>query len=133
MHVGDNVVQPDILYVSRDRLNVVTREEVHGVPDLVIEILSPGTADKDRGLKRRLYARHGVRELWLVDPEGETIEVTRPGKTGLETAGVYKKTETLTSPSFPPSGSTSGRYSDLGARMARPPFIATPSPDRPNR
>jgi Uma2 family endonuclease len=69
----DSIAQPDILFVSNERLPIV-RDWVHGAPDLVIEILSPGTRERDRTLKRRLYARHGVRELWLVDPEAKTVE-----------------------------------------------------------
>ncbi len=70
----DSIAQPDILFISNERLPIV-RDWVHGAPDLVIEILSPGTRERDRTLKRHLYARHGVRELWLVDPETKTVEV----------------------------------------------------------
>ena len=70
----DSIAQPDILFVSKERLPIV-RDWVLGAPDPVIEILSPGTRDRDRTLKRHLYARHGVRELWLVDPETRTAEV----------------------------------------------------------
>ncbi len=70
----DTIVQPDLLFISNERLPIL-RDWVHGAPDLLIEILSPGTRDRDRTLKRRLYARHGVRELWLVDPEARQVEV----------------------------------------------------------
>jgi Uma2 family endonuclease len=70
----DSIAQPDILFISNERLPIV-RDWVHGAPDLVIEILSPGTRERDRTLKRHLYARHGVRELWLADPEARTVEV----------------------------------------------------------
>ena len=70
----DSIAQPDILFIVNERLQIV-REVVHGAPDLVVEILSPGTRDRDRTLKRHLYARDGVRELWLVDPEARTVEV----------------------------------------------------------
>lgn len=70
----DSIAQPDLLFISNERLPIV-RDWVHGAPDLVIEILSPGTRDRDRTLKRHLYARYGVRELWLVDPEARTAEV----------------------------------------------------------
>lgn len=79
-----NVVQPDILYVSSTRLQIITTLEVAGAPDLVVEILSPATAERDRGMKKTLYARAGVREYWLVDPESELIEVFRLGKQGYE-------------------------------------------------
>ncbi len=70
----DSIAQPDILFISNERLPIV-RDWVHGAPDLVIEILSPGTRERDRTLKRHLYARHEVRELWLVDPEAKAVEV----------------------------------------------------------
>ena len=64
-----DVVQPDLLFVSRAREHLLGGgDNVRGAPDLVIEILSPATADRDRGYKRALYARHGVAEYWLVDP-----------------------------------------------------------------
>lgn len=73
-----DVVQPDLLFVSRDRLPLVVNDDnLRGAPDLVVEILSPGTADRDLGYKRELYARHGVAEYWIVDPAAETIRVLR--------------------------------------------------------
>jgi Uma2 family endonuclease len=93
-----DVVQPDLLFVSRERAGIITRANVQGAPDLVVEVLSPGTAQYDRGYKRTLYGRHGVREYWLVDPEAETIEVlTRTGR-GLGLRATYHRGETLTSP-----------------------------------
>ncbi len=68
-------VQPDILFVSNERLDIVGEYWLRGAPDLVIEILSPSTAARDRNLKRKLYGRHGVAEYWIVDPLSETVEV----------------------------------------------------------
>lgn len=68
-----SVVQPDLLYVSRQRRGIVGRR-VEGAPDLLVEVLSPGTARRDRGEKLRLYAESGVREYWIVDPKGRQIE-----------------------------------------------------------
>jgi len=70
-----DVVEPDILFVSRERLRLLTDLNIQGAPDLVIEILSPSTRTRDEGIKRRLYERMGVREYWLVDPLLETIHV----------------------------------------------------------
>ena len=58
-----DVVQPDLLFVSRARERTITDENVRGAPDLVIEILSPATAERDVGCKHELYGRHGVREF----------------------------------------------------------------------
>jgi Uma2 family endonuclease len=72
-----NVVEPDLLFISRERLGVLTELNVQGAPDLVVEILSPSTRKRDEGVKRQLYERMGVREYWLVEPSFETIEVFR--------------------------------------------------------
>ncbi len=69
-------IQPDILFVSHER-NFVIRENngIVGAPDLVIEILSKGTAAKDRGIKKDIYEQFAVREYWIVDPQARSIEV----------------------------------------------------------
>ncbi|HLF25177.1 MAG TPA: Uma2 family endonuclease [Anaerolineae bacterium] len=72
---NENVVQPDLLFISKERLSIITDANVQGAPDLVVEVLSPGTAQLDKTPKRDLYARFGVREYWLVSPEAGTIEV----------------------------------------------------------
>ncbi len=79
-----SVVQPDLLYVSAERRHIV-REKVEGTPDLVVEVLSRQTARRDRVEKLRLYAECGVREYWIVDPEGRQIDflVCRDGKFGV--------------------------------------------------
>lgn len=69
------VVVPDIVYVSQSRSALITERAVEGPPDLVIEILSPGTEHRDRDAKMKLYARCGVSWYWIVDPEQRTVEV----------------------------------------------------------
>ena len=67
------IVQPDILVVcDKSKLD---QRGLKGAPDMVIEVVSPTTAGRDRGLKRDLYERNGVREYWLVDYSNKTIEV----------------------------------------------------------
>jgi Uma2 family endonuclease len=69
VHLDDhNVVQPDVLFVSVGRLGILTDDGVHGAPDLAVEVISPAHAQLDKTAKRRVYARHGVKELWLIDP-----------------------------------------------------------------
>lgn len=72
-------VQPDIIFVSNDRRGILAPDELKGAPDLVVEILSPGTAARDRGLKRALYQRQGVTEYWIVDPDLAAVDVWRFG------------------------------------------------------
>ena len=66
--------QPDILMIHRSRKHIIEKHAIVGPPDLVIEILSPSTAKKDRTKKKDGYARFGVPEYWIVDPYHLTIE-----------------------------------------------------------
>ena len=93
-----NVVQPDLFFIVSDRSHIATGRTVQGAPDLAIEVLSSSTADLDRGYKQYLYAAHGVREYWLVDPDAERVEVLALGETGYATVGVYGADATVTSP-----------------------------------
>jgi Uma2 family endonuclease len=71
-------VEPDLLYVSREReQRQMTEDYLEGAPDLVVEILSPSTKRVDQGVKLRLYERFLVQEYWIVDPEKETVSVYR--------------------------------------------------------
>lgn len=71
-----DVVQPDILFVANDRVEIV-RHAVHGAPDLAAEMVSPSSRRTDEVTKLRLYDRAGVREYWVVDPEIEVVKVYR--------------------------------------------------------
>ena len=71
----ENLTQPDILFVSNAKSAIVTDNCVEGAPDLIVEILSPGTFKTDRGDKMKLYCRFGVAEYWIVDPKNRAIEV----------------------------------------------------------
>lgn len=66
----EHTYEPDILFVFRERADIVQAKGIFGAPDLVIEILSRGTVHYDRGAKFWAYERAGVRELWLIDPYG---------------------------------------------------------------
>lgn len=97
----EEVVQPDILYISPERRGIITREEIRGAPDLVVEVLSPSTAQRDRTLKKKVYARHGVQEYWIVDPQAQTVEVYEWRPKGFERIGLYGAEQTLTSRILP--------------------------------
>jgi Uma2 family endonuclease len=71
----DCVLQPDIVFVATEHLSRIRKTAIFGAPDFVIELLSPSTASRDRREKLAVYARHGIREYWLVDPEKRRIEV----------------------------------------------------------
>lgn len=68
-------VQPDMLFIARDRLDIVKEQFVEGAPDLIVEVLSPSNWLADRRDKREVYAEAGVREYWIVDPERRDIEI----------------------------------------------------------
>ena len=70
-----NIVQPDLIYLSRERFGRVEKRPIDGAPDLLVEILSPSTRDRDRGEKMAIYARHGVLEYWLVDVDEHSVNV----------------------------------------------------------
>jgi Uma2 family endonuclease len=67
--------------IAGDQLDILTKQ-VQGAPALVVEILSPGTRQKDEQLKRRLFERAGVREYWIVDPDRNSIRVFRRDEGG---------------------------------------------------
>ncbi len=95
------VVEPDLLFVSTDHSSIITEKNVQGVPDLIIEILSPSTSTSDRRLKHSLYERFGVFEYWIVDPEAETVQVFRLVDGRYPAPLESGKSDRLESPLFP--------------------------------
>jgi Uma2 family endonuclease len=94
-----NVVQPDIMFVSAARDEVITDANIQGAPDLVIEILSPSHRSRDEVTKRRLYTQFEVAEFWIVDPARETVKVFRDGEVVAELHA--KKNDRLTTSLLP--------------------------------
>ena len=72
---NDTIVQPDLLWIAQERIRSIVGDRVTGIPDLVVEILSPSTARRDRHKKSEVYARFGAREYWIVDPEKRSVEI----------------------------------------------------------
>ena len=99
-----NGVISDIVFFSNERrAEIASGDRLNGAPDLVIEIISPGTENerRDRVLKRRLYGRFGVKEYWLVDLINRSVEVCALGKDGLELKASYSGDDELTSSLLP--------------------------------
>ncbi len=93
------IVQPDVVAVRTSRAAIVGLKKITGTPDLVVEVLSPRTQRRDRGVKMRGYERAGVAEYWLVDPKQQTIAVyvLKQGKF----VAVGECTERIESHAFP--------------------------------
>ncbi|MBZ0295053.1 MAG: Uma2 family endonuclease [Anaerolineae bacterium] len=84
-----NVPEPDVAWVAHESQCQLTRTGLQGPPDLIVEVLSASTARRDRGEKFDLYEKHGVREYWLVDPEGQYLEVYTLDHHTYRRQGVY--------------------------------------------
>jgi Uma2 family endonuclease len=95
------VVQPDIVAVARENLRIVGEKAVLGVPDLLVEVLSPCTRARDRGIKREFYGRIGVRELWLVDVDERTLWQHAVREGALRETGVHRGGAAFESAAFP--------------------------------
>jgi len=101
----DDDVAPDVVWISRERLaNALDHAgHIHTAPELVVEVLSPGSANerRDRDVKLKLYSRRGVNEYWIVDWQQRKIEVYRRQDLALHLAATLYATDTLTSPLLP--------------------------------
>ncbi|MFH0932950.1 MAG: Uma2 family endonuclease [Nitrospirota bacterium] len=95
---NENVVQPDILFISKERLDIIGEKNIQGAPDLVIEIISESTAYRDLVQKKKLYAKFGAKEYWIVIPREELIEVYILKDNTYMLHKTYSKDDTLESP-----------------------------------
>jgi Uma2 family endonuclease len=92
-----DVVQPDLVFISSQRQEIITERGCEGAPDLVVEVLSRSTRERDTEIKRKLYANYGIPEYWLVDPEAQTIEVLNLGDVDLVPQQVFTSGSNVTS------------------------------------
>jgi len=95
------IVQPDILFVSRERVAEVVKEWIEGAPDLAVEVLSPSTFHKDLRRKMHVYSQFGVKEYWIVDPEEQTLALYHRSEEKLQLVRRFASDETFQSPLFP--------------------------------
>ncbi len=96
-----DVVQPDIMFIAKDQLSIITDTNIQGAPTLVIEILSPSSEKRDRGAKQKLYARAGIQEYWIVDLRVKTVEVLRLTMSGYNQYAYVQVDDSLHSLIFP--------------------------------
>jgi Uma2 family endonuclease len=94
------VVQPDLLVVLRRRSSIV-RDRIRGAPDIAIEVLSPSSLERDRLIKRHVYASHGIREYWIVDPQTRTIEVYSRFGRRFRLHGAFEGDDRISTPVLP--------------------------------
>ena len=110
-----NVIQPDLLYFTETRRHLLHLDEpTRAAPDLIIEVVSPGSSAVDRGRKQAVCARFGVLEYWLADPFEETIEVFAPDGSGYRLAQTAGPGHVAASPSIDALRVATGRVFDLG-------------------
>ncbi len=72
---AENTVQPDLVFIAVANAGIIQRRAIFGVPDLLVEIVSPSSVRRDRYDKKELYARFGVKEYWIGDPANKALEV----------------------------------------------------------
>jgi Uma2 family endonuclease len=92
------VVEPDILFIRRERQGMVREEAIHGAPDVVVEILSPSSFYHDLRRKMRIYSQFGVQEYWIVDPEKQAIDLYARAGNELKLTRQFASHETFQSP-----------------------------------
>jgi Uma2 family endonuclease len=85
------IVEPDLVFVSSARAAIVKERFIDGAPDLLVEILSPSTAARDRGAKAKLYAQLGVDEYWIVDADARTLDVFERSETAYRASGALRE------------------------------------------
>ena len=102
VHLSDrNVLQPDLFFISAAREHIIGEVNIQAAPDLVIEIASTSTEERDRTVKQDLYALFGVLEYWRAYPLTNTVEVLRLENGRFMSMGVYGLGDTLSTPLLP--------------------------------
>lgn len=96
-----DILQPDLIFVAKEKFDILTRENIQGAPDLVIEVLSPGTEKRDRSIKLKTYSKFGVQEYWMANDETATVEVWQRNGDKLVFHKLLDKTQILTTPLLP--------------------------------
>lgn len=114
VHIDEfNTYQPDLLFVSIDRRNILDRSAAIGAPDVVVEILSDSTRRRDLNEKLPVYAANGVREVWIVDLDAVTVAIHSGDGSAFAPVRTFAASDTLTSNAMP------GVAVDLGPIYAR--------------
>jgi Uma2 family endonuclease len=91
-------VQPDLIFILTENEHKIKTTHSEGAPDLVVEIISPNSAQRDRIIKHKIYALHGIKEYWLVHPEKENVQILRLEKSDFQRIAGLTKEDLLKSP-----------------------------------
>lgn len=97
----NSICQPDLVFVRKDRVKAIVKDRIHGAPDLVIEVLSPGSSRRDRITKKHLYAQYGVTEYWIVDTKSRTVSRFVLGPSGYAAPEIIGAMRLLETPLLP--------------------------------
>jgi len=104
LSAGARIVEPDFIFVAQTRVAALVGEKrITGAPDLIVEILSPATAHRDRHVKLPLYATSGVAEYWIVDPDSKAVEVYILDGDTYRVAGIFVENEQISTGRFAPA------------------------------
>jgi Uma2 family endonuclease len=96
-----DILQPDVVFISKEKFERLARENIQGAPDLMIEVLSPGTENRDRTIKLKAYSKFGVQEYWMASEKKETGEVWRRKGKKLVFHALLDRTQILTTSLLP--------------------------------
>lgn len=93
------VFVPDLVFVRKENSSIIGDENIQGAPDLIIEVMSPSSASRDKEMKYKRYAYYGVKEFWIVDSEKKRVEIYELDQKKLMDVIPHK--QKLNSPMFP--------------------------------
>jgi Uma2 family endonuclease len=96
-----DAVQPDLVYVSNERLSILSPRAVEGIPNLIVEVADPATSERGRGVKLRRYAATGVPHYWIVDVLAQTVEERVLGEDGYGPPKIFRTGEMFQPALFP--------------------------------
>lgn len=96
-----NAYQPDVSYFSKARYTSLTEQGADGAPELAVEVLSPRSEKHDLGVKKEIYARTGVEELWIVDPTKRTVTIFQLDESTTTPRATLSESKMITTPLLP--------------------------------
>lgn len=111
------VRQPDLVVVHRDKIDIVTRRGIEGIPDLVAEILSPHSVKRDKQSKLKTFEKYQIPEYWIIDPAHASLEQYVLCDRNYELLNVYEKEETVQSEQLPCASFTMGQIVEAAADL----------------